>query len=302
MGPGCSFFLCMRSPDLFFPSASRGMIRVFALVTLFLSSAFIVAAEDQRPVVDASKLHDEKPADPKLPTLFLVGDSTVKSGGVNGLFGWGERLAPYFDSTKINVVNQAIGGRSSRSYLMDGRWARVLPQIKRGDFVIIQFGHNDGGKIGDPAMKRRASGPGIGPETVDDPKPDGTIEAVHTFGWYMANYVNEAKAKGATVILCSPIPHKDKWQTGRDFATFAEWDQQVATANGALFFDLTEIISAHYRKIGTEKADTFFADARTHTNDEGAKFNAACVVAGLKTLKDNPLAPYFSARAAEVKP
>jgi hypothetical protein len=57
------------------------------------------------PVVDASKVAGDKPRDPALPSLFLVGDSTVKSGGVNGAIGWGERIAPYFDTDKINVVN-----------------------------------------------------------------------------------------------------------------------------------------------------------------------------------------------------
>jgi len=273
------------------------------LLSLVLT-AFVAlhAAEDDRPVVDGSKVSAEKPRDPKLPTFFIVGDSTVKSGGQKGAYGWGERIAPYFDPTKINLVNHAIGGRSSRTFFTEGRWDKVLAQLKSGDFVIVQFGHNDGGKIGDPAMKRRASGKGTGPETVNDPKPDGTEELVHTFGWYMAKYVTDAKEKGATVILCSPIPHKEAWEKSRDFANVAQWDQEVAAAHGALYFDLTLVVSDGYRKIGKEKADTFFSDARTHTNDAGAQFNAACVIAGLKSLKGNPLAPYFSEKANEVPP
>lgn len=257
-------------------------------------------AEDERPIVDASKVRAETPTNAALPTFFLVGDSTVKSGGQKGAYGWGERIAPFFDPTKINVVNHAIGGRSSRTFFTEGRWDKVLAQLKNGDFVIIQFGHNDGGRIGDPAMKRRASGQGIGPETVDDPKPDGTSELVHTFGWYLAKYVKDAKEKGATVILCSPIPHKDKWEKERDFANVAKWDRDVAEANGAMFFDLTQVVSDRYRKIGKETVDTFFSDPRTHTNDAGAQFNAACVVAGLKSLKGNPLGPYFSEKAQSV--
>jgi lysophospholipase L1-like esterase len=130
--------------------------------------------EDERPVIDASKVSEEKPADPKLPTFFIVGDSTVKSGGHGGAFGWGERITPFFDTTKINVVNHAIGGRSSRTFFTEGRWDRVLAQMKTGDIVIIQFGHNDGATIGDPKAKGRPSGRGIGPETVEDVKPDGT--------------------------------------------------------------------------------------------------------------------------------
>jgi lysophospholipase L1-like esterase len=252
------------------------------------------AKEDERPVVDARSVSDERPLDPSLPTLFLVGDSTVKSGGTKGMFGWGERIAGFFDTRKINVVNSAIGGRSSRTYFTEGRWDKVLAQVKRGDFVVIQFGHNDGGRIGDPAMKNRASAPGIGAETVEDTRPDGTKEQVHSFGWYMAKYVADAKAKGATVIVASPVPHRDRWQEGRDFANFAEWDAQVAQANGAQFIDLTMLVSDAYRQVGAAKVDTFFADARTHTNTTGAEFNAARVVAGLKALPGNPLKPYFS--------
>jgi lysophospholipase L1-like esterase len=250
--------------------------------------------EDERPVVDARSVHEERPRDPNLPTLFLVGDSTVKSGGQNGAIGWGERIAPFFDTRKINVVDSAIGGRSSRTFYTEGRWDKVLAQLKRGDFVIVQFGHNDGGRIGDPAMKNRASAPGIGPETVEDTRPDGSKEQVHSFGWYMAKYVADAKAKGATVILASPVPHRDKWQQGRDFANFAQWDREVAQANGALFMDLTMIVAEGYRQIGAARVDTFFSDARTHTNTIGADFNAARVVDGLKALPGNPLSPYFS--------
>jgi lysophospholipase L1-like esterase len=258
--------------------------------------------EDERPVVDARSVHEERPRDPNLPTLFLVGDSTVKSGGQNGAIGWGERIAPFFDTRKINVVDSAIGGRSSRTFYTEGRWDKVLAQLKRGDFVIVQFGHNDGGRIGDPAMKNRASAPGIGPETVEDTRPDGSKEQVHSFGWYMAKYVADAKAKGATVILASPIPHRDKWQEGRDFANFAQWDREVAQANGALFMDLTMIVAEGYRQIGTARVDTFFSDARTHTNTVGADFNAARVVDGLKALPGNPLSPYFSDKVLTATP
>ena len=168
--------------------------------------------------------------------------------------------------------------------------------------MIIQFGTNDGGKIGDPAAKGRPDGAGIGDETVEDTKPDGTKEIVHTFGWYMAQFITQAQAKGATVILVSPIPHKDKWETGRDFETFAEWDKQVAKNNNALFFDLTMVITDAYKKVGAEKVATFFSDPRTHTSDIGAQFNAACVIAGLKSLPGDPMEKYFSDKSKAVEP
>lgn len=253
--------------------------------------------EDDRPVVDAARVAKEAPVNAQLPSLFIVGDSTVKSGGQNGAYGWGERIAPFFDASKINIVNHAIGGRSSRTFLTEGRWDAVMAQLKAGDFVLIQFGHNDGGRIGDPAMKRRASGPGVGPETVDDPKPDGTAEQVHTFGWYLARYIADARAKGASVVVLSPIPHKDKWQQGRDFENFAQWGEQVAKNGGAQFIDLTMLVTAGYKAMGEEKVNGFFSDARTHTNEAGARFNAERVVEGLKALPGNPLGAFFAGAA-----
>jgi len=272
-------------------------------ISLLVQTGIVLAAEDERPVVDASKVAAEKINNAALPTLHVVGDSTVRSGGAGaGLWGWGERLKPFFDPDKINVVNDAIGGRSARTYFTEGRWQKVADALKPGDFVIIQFGHNDQGRIGDPANKHRADGPGIGDETVADTMPDGSRELVHTFGWYMARFASDAKARGATVIICSPIPHKQRWENGRDFASLAEWDTQVAKNQGALFFDLTLVITDAYKKAGREKVETFFADKGTHTSDAGAQFNAACVIAGLKGLPGNPLGQFLSDQAKGVAP
>jgi lysophospholipase L1-like esterase len=270
---------------------------------VFFAIGILRAAEDERPVVDASKVAVEKVANVSLPTFHIVGDSTVRSGGTGvGLWGWGERIAPFFDTNKINVINHAIGGRSARTYFTEGRWQKVADAIKPGDFVIIQFGHNDQGRIGDPAMKGRPDGKGISDETVEDTKPDGTKELVHTFGWYMAKFVTDAKAKGATAIICSPIPHKQRWETGRDFVNIAEWDEQVAKNNGALYFDLTMVITDAYKKEGAEKVATYFADKGTHTTDSGAKFNAARVIAGLKSLPGDPLEKFFSEKGKAIEP
>src|SRR5207302_10485052 len=121
--------------------------------------------DDARPVVDDSKVAPEKATNNKLPALFIVGDSTLKSNAP--MRGWGQELGAFFDSAKINVVNRAIGGRSSRTFQNEGRWNQVLAEIKPGDFVLVQFGHNDAGKYDDPAAKGRPALHGDGEETAE---------------------------------------------------------------------------------------------------------------------------------------
>jgi lysophospholipase L1-like esterase len=166
----------------------------------------------------------------------------------------------------------------------------VLAPLKAGDWLLIQFGHNDGARIGDPAGKNRGSVPGTGDETMEDTRPDGSKETVHSFGWYLKRYIGDARAKGARVVILSPIPHKDRWQPGqpRDFEQLAAWGEQVARENGTHFIDLTLLVAEAYRQAGAERVDGFFSDARTHTNEAGAAFNAAQVVEGLKQLPGRP--------------
>ncbi len=80
-------------------------------------------------------------------TLYIIGDSTVRNTTKpNDLWGWGSIIQDYFDSSKLYVSNQAMAGRSTRTYVKEGRWDKVLSTLKAGDFVMIQFGHNDGAK------------------------------------------------------------------------------------------------------------------------------------------------------------
>jgi lysophospholipase L1-like esterase len=246
----------------------------------------------------ASALMSTSPApgatlDPRLPTLFLLGDSTVRSGGQNGQWGWGEYLAPWLDSTRLQLANHAMAGRSSRTYLREGRWDTVRTRLKPGDVVLLQFGHNDVARVGDPAGKNRGSLPGTGPQTQEETLADGSRETVLTYGAYLRRYVREALAAGAVPVVASPVPHKDRWADRRDFEEHAAWGREVAQQEGALFIDLTMRVTEAYRTLGAEKVEALFADPRTHTNEAGARVNAACVAAALRELPQALLAPYL---------
>lgn len=256
------------------------------------------------PAVHA-KLGLLTPADPHLPTLFMVGDSTVRNGhgdGAHGQWGWGEPLADFFDVSKINVVNRAIGGRSSRTYITEGHWADTLALMKSGDIVLFQFGHNDSGPLDDTA-RARGTIPGVGEESREIENPIlKRHETVHSYGWYMRQYVADTLAKGATPILCSPIPRKI-WKDGkvvRNSDNYGGWARQVARQQHVTFVDLNAVIALHYDALGEQKVEPLFADPHTHTSREGAELNAQCVVAGLKALAPDPVAPYFSDKGRRV--
>jgi lysophospholipase L1-like esterase len=285
-------------------------VAIFA--ALILPSCSLVAQTDTVPVVVTdpdlnAKLNLPAPANPKLRTLFLVGDSTVRNGhgdGAGGQWGWGEPLVAYFDATKINVVNRAIGGRSSRTYITEGHWNDVLAMMKPGDIVLLQFGHNDDGPLDDTA-RARGTLKGTGDETRAIENPILKIhEVVHTYGWYMSKYVTDTVAKGAIPILCSPIPRKT-WKDGkvvRNSASYGGWSKQVAESHRVDFIDLNEIIARRYDALGEAAVEPLFGDPHTHTSLAGAELNAECVVAGLKALLKDPVAKDFSSKGKAVKP
>lgn len=246
-------------------------------------------------VVSAAEASLPLPANAKLPTLWIIGDSTVRNGqgdGANGQWGWGDEIAPYFKTDRINVVNRAVGGRSSRTYY-EFHWPAVLRMMKRGDFVLMQFGHNDSGPLDDKA-RARGTIPGVGDETktIDNPITRKR-EVVHTYGWYLRQMVEQTREKGGTPIVLSLIPRKI-WQDGKvRREQYAGWAKEVAQQEHAAFVDLNAIVAGRYDAMGPAAVDGLFGDPHTHTNLAGAKLNAKCVVEGLRKLKHDPLKKYL---------
>lgn len=232
--------------------------------------------------------------DPQKPSLFIIGDSTVRNN-TTGLQGWGDPIADFFDSSKINVYNRALGGRSSRTFQTEGLWDKVLADLKPGDFVLMQFGHNDGGPLN--TGRARASLKGTGDQTEDViMEATGKQETVHTYGWYMRKYIADAKAKGAVPIVCSLVP-RNIWIEGavvRASADYGLWAAQSARDQGAYFIDLNERFAARYEQAGPEKVKTeYFLEDHTHTTPAGARLSAEAVVEGIRDLNDCPLRNYL---------
>ncbi|MEN6309260.1 MAG: glycosyl hydrolase [Anaerohalosphaeraceae bacterium] len=231
-----------------------------------------------------------------LPTLWIIGDSTVKNN-TRGLQGWGDPIAAYFDATKINVKNRALGGRSSRTFQTEGLWDKVLSEMKSGDFVLIQFGHNDNGPLN--TGRARASLHNNSDDTQEVVmESTGKTEIVHSYGWYLRKYIADAKAKGATPIILSLVPRnmwsEDGKTVNRATSDYTLWASQAARQGGVDFVDLNNIIADHYEVLGQDKVKTeLFLEDHTHTTSAGAKLNAESVVEGLRRLAQCKLCDYL---------
>ena len=233
------------------------------------------------------------------PVLFTVGDSTVKNNDndENGMWGWGSIIAGVFDLNRITVENCAKAGRSARTYLDEGRWDKVYNALQPGDFVIIQFGHNDAGAIN--TGKARAELPGAGSESkVFLMEPTGKYQVIYTFGWYLRKFIMDVKEKGAIPIVLSHTP-RNIWDDGkiqRNTDSFGKWTRKAAEQAGAYFIDLNKLSADKLQKMGWEQGlrivGEYFNHDHTHTSLKGAHLNAESIAEGLKA-SDCPLKNYL---------
>jgi lysophospholipase L1-like esterase len=220
--------------------------------------------------------------------------------GAEGQWGWGNPIASYFDLNKINVVNRAVGGLSSRTYRTSGHWDRTKPFIKKGDVVVMQFGHNDASPVNDNSRARGVLR-GTGPEKEEiNNLLTGKPETVYTYGAYLRGYIAEIRAAGATPVIASPVIRK-RWEADgvrvmRAGGNFAGWAAEVAKQENVAFIDLNEWGALRYEALGKATVEKFFpADMpqeTVHTNWLGAAVNAQLVIAGLIQNKLLPDAVY----------
>lgn len=195
----------------------------------------------------------------KVTTIFVIGDSTAAKKDLSKGSperGWGMALQCYFDETFIKVDNHAVNGRSSKSFIDEGRWQKVLDKIKPGDYVIIQFGHND-----------------------EKPQANRHTEPGSTFDANLSKFVNETRAKGGIPILMNPVVRRNfakkevkndddealRNTTFKDGANIQEGDvlkdthglyavapKNVADSLHVLFVDATKITHDLEQSLGVE--------------------------------------------------
>lgn len=233
------------------------------------------------------------------PILFTIGDSTVKNEDKdeNGMWGWGTVIGDLFDLDRISVENHAFPGRSARTFLDEGRWQKVYDALQPGDFVIMQFGHNDAGEIN--TGKARAELPGAGPESkVFKMEKNGRNQVVYTYGWYLRKFILDCKEKGAMPIVVSHTP-RNKFDNGiiesnRD--SFGKWAREVAEREGVCFIDLNAISGAKLQKMadeeGLKEVTRHFCKDHTHFSKAGAKMNADGIAESLREQK-HPLSEFL---------
>ncbi|MFV0472297.1 MAG: rhamnogalacturonan acetylesterase [Paludibacteraceae bacterium] len=225
-----------------------------------------------------------------------MGDSTVKNGrgkGDGGQWGWGSFFEQFLDSNRISVENFALGGRSSRTFYTEGLWEKVLPGIKKGDYLFIQFGHNDGGPFN--TGRARASIKGIGKESeVFIMEKTGGSEEVFTFGHYLRIFIRQAKSCGATVIVLSHTPGNtwDNDKMARNSDTYGKWSKETAQQEGVYFIDLNDLIAKRCETLGKEATDKLYKD-RVHTSYEGAMLNCNALVEGIRSIPQLELNKYL---------
>ena len=188
--------------------------------------------------------------------------------------------------------------------------------MKPGDFVLLQWGHNDGGAPVAPSYMGRGELKGVGNETSDIPIPrpsqtgplaGKTTETVLTYGGYNRKYIADTRAKGATPILLT-VTVRDIWTPGPDGKLqiehdmgYRDYDFQIATAEKVPLVDMAAVQVEKFEMLGPDTTRLLFPIDHTHTSAVGAEMNAASVVTALRNA-NSPLVQYLAPLKAPTYP
>lgn len=221
------------------------------------------------------------------PVVWLCGDSTGKNTDKDedGMWGWGSQAYTAFDSTKCTFQNQAMAGRSCRTYLNEKRWEKVYNSLQPGDIVLLQFGHNDIGDI-DKGKARGDIATAKDTTHVYLIESTGEYEAVYSFGWYLKKMIGDAREKGAIPVLVSLTP-RNEWPGGkieRRNNTYGRWYSEVVAETGVLFIDVHNITANFLDSIGQEATKAYYNHDHTHTSLLGARRNAQSAAEGMRQI------------------
>lgn len=210
--------------------------------------------------------------------VFLAGDSTIaiKEKKAFPETGWGMPFVHFFDST-VQVENRAKNGRSTRTFIEEGLWQALINDVQTGDYVFVQFGHNDESE----EKKDRYT-------TPDQYKRN------------LKRYIDETKAKGATPVLLTPVSRR-KFKDGKALETHTQYSalvKEVAATSKVAFIDLDAKSRALYQQMGEETSKLLFLQLQpgahpnypdgkvdnTHFNELGARLIAQIVLSEIKAL------------------
>lgn len=203
-------------------------------------------------------------------TIYIAGDSTVQSYGASYApqAGWGQFLGNYFNSN-IAIVNKAIAGRSSKSFVVEGRLDEILNVIKPGDYLFIQFGHNDA--------------------TISN--PDRYAAPYTTYKEYLGKFVDGARQKGAIPVLITPVARLNYKNNSfvNDFPDYCTAMKQVAQEKNVKLIDLMTKSLNYYTSKGYNEVYTYYMVSvnntdYTHFTEKGANQIARLVAEGVREI------------------
>jgi len=218
------------------------------------------------PAVDSIEI-----APVTVPTIFLLGDSTVCDQPLEPYASWGQMLTRFFGSN-VAIANNAESGESLRSSLGAKRLDKVLSVMKPGDYLLIQYGHND----------EKEKGEGVG--------------AFTTFKASLKYFVEEAKKKGGIPILITPVQRRTFGENGKLTNSHGDYPQavrQAAKEESVPLIDLNAMSTKLYEALGKDGSGVLFKQGDgTHHNNYGAYELAKCIVQGIKANK-LPMAKYL---------
>lgn len=215
-------------------------------------------------------------------TVYLAGDSTMAQKDENKRpeTGWGEKLQQYFDEKKVKIDNRAMNGRSTKSFINEGLWQKIVDNVKRGDYVFIEFGHND--------------------EKSDKPAVYAAPNTAYRNN--LIKFVTEIRAKKANPILLTPVMRRKFDVDGNFVDTHGEYPESVRKVAAELkvpLIDMHRLSEKVLKDLGAEKSRTLFLQLKagenvnypngvednTHFNPNGAEEMAKLAISGIKNSK-----------------